>query len=528
MATTYRQPAVRLTVDTTAAEQPAAAPRQRDEQPFVIVVLGDFRGMSASGPPEVSGPLAARRLFTIDRDNLDAVLRHFDVRWETLLYSLPGQSETALPTRAVFHTLEDFHPDHLVEQIAPLRTLCNTRQDLDNPSRFEAAATEVMRWAQLPEAASPPAAAPEPPPPSSLSASELLDHMVAQNDAQAASPARASWSGELRQFLQRAVGPYLVKIDPRRQEALLDVIDQVLSQQVRSILHDPVFRRLEAAWRGLHWLVHMAETGTQLKICLLQVRKDELQHDLAAHVPLAESALAHVLLRPGALPDGESVSLLLGNYDFAHRPEDLALLARLGSVAQQLSAPCVTAASPSLFGFTSFLDLASTHDLIQPFRTSAYREWQALRRSPEAQWLVLALPGFLLRLPYGVETEPIDSFIFEEDFPSHDHATLLWGNPAFAVGAAVAEAFADEGWALRLSSRSYRLQGLPLYVYDEDGMTTVKPCAEVLLPERVIGALREEGLVPLISHQHADLVTLPYLRSLAEPQTPLGSMGGEL
>ena len=36
-------------------------------------------------------------------------------------------------------------------------------------------------------------------------------------------------------------------------------IDALLSAQLAEVLHDPAFQRLEAAWRGLHYLVHQPE-----------------------------------------------------------------------------------------------------------------------------------------------------------------------------------------------------------------------------------------------------------------------------
>ncbi len=48
-------------------------------------------------------------------------------------------------------------------------------------------------------------------------------------------------------------------------------IDAILSAQLNEILHDPELQRLEASWRGLHYLVMNTETGTKLKLRLLNV-----------------------------------------------------------------------------------------------------------------------------------------------------------------------------------------------------------------------------------------------------------------
>src|SRR5690242_1422791 len=43
-------------------------------------------------------------------------------------------------------------------------------------------------------------------------------------------------------------------------------IDELLSQQVNEIMHAPEFQKLEASWRGLHFLVMNTETGVMLKL----------------------------------------------------------------------------------------------------------------------------------------------------------------------------------------------------------------------------------------------------------------------
>src|ERR1700684_3292015 len=50
-------------------------------------------------------------------------------------------------------------------------------------------------------------------------------------------------------------------------------IDKLVSDQLNAIMHAPQFQKLEAAWRGLHYLVQNTETGTMLKLRLLNVTK---------------------------------------------------------------------------------------------------------------------------------------------------------------------------------------------------------------------------------------------------------------
>jgi type VI secretion system protein ImpC len=207
-------------------------------------------------------------------------------------------------------------------------------------------------------------------------------------------------------------------------------------------------------------------------------------------------------------------SLLVGNYEFGNDDEDLALLTVIGAIAESLEAPFIVGATPGLLGCRHFSELPSAGDLEQRLREPVYRNWQALRSSSFAQWLALALPRWLCRLPYGSDTEPIESFTFEEQLDG-EHETLLWTSPAWAVTAVVADAFASHGWGFDVSSTVGRLEGLPLYVYREAGNTVTKPCAELVLNERSAGVLGETGLIPLVSYWQQDAVALPYIQSLA-------------
>src|SRR5439155_1680164 len=60
----------------------------------------------------------------------------------------------------------------------------------------------------------------------------------------------------------------------------LALFDESLSAQVTAVLHHPDFRRLEATWRGLHYLVWHTDTGDDLVLRVLNVGKKELLRDL--------------------------------------------------------------------------------------------------------------------------------------------------------------------------------------------------------------------------------------------------------
>jgi type VI secretion system protein ImpC len=142
--------------------------------------------------------------------------------------------------------------------------------------------------------------------------------------------------------------------------------------------------------------------------------------------------------------------------------------------------------------------------------------WEALQRLPEATYLGLGLPRFLLRLPYGQGTDPIEPFDFEELPDGCEHERLLWGNPALACACLLAEAFRHYGWGFR-PGVVQEIDGLPLYVYQEAGESYMKPCAEAWLTDRAAEAILGQGLIPLLSVRGRDAVRLVRFQPLAGP-----------
>jgi type VI secretion system protein ImpC len=139
---------------------------------------------------------------------------------------------------------------------------------------------------------------------------------------------------------------------------------------------------------------------------------------------------------------------------------------------------------------------------------------------PESASIGLALPRVLLRLPYGRETSPLDSFDFEEFCAPPAHGEYLWGNPAFFVALTVGKSFEEAGWEMRLGSRS-QIENLPLHTCRAGGDLKVKPCGEVLLTEESVEGIIDRGLIPLISYKGRDSVRVGRFQSIAEPQRRL-------
>ncbi|PYS80220.1 MAG: type VI secretion system contractile sheath large subunit, partial [Acidobacteria bacterium] len=141
-------------------------------------------------------------------------------------------------------------------------------------------------------------------------------------------------------------------------------IDQMLTDQLNEIMHDPDFQRLEASWRGLHYLVSNTETSTTLKLRLLNATKAEVLSDLEKAVEFDQSVQFKQLYEEeyGTF-GGHPYSVLIGDYEFGRHPQDMGWLKQMSSVAAAAHAPFIAAASPKLFDMDSFTELGNPRDL---------------------------------------------------------------------------------------------------------------------------------------------------------------------
>ncbi len=83
----------------------------------------------------------------------------------------------------------------------------------------------------------------------------------------------------------------------RTIERAITLIDQRLSDQLNEIMHNERFLKLEGSWRGLHYLVRNSETGSNLKIRIVNASKRELHRDLTRAVEFDQSLLVQEDLR---------------------------------------------------------------------------------------------------------------------------------------------------------------------------------------------------------------------------------------
>lgn len=284
--------------------------------------------------------------------------------------------------------------------------------------------------------------------------------------------------------------------------------DKLISLQMNEIMHAEDFQKLEASWRGLHHLVFESETSTMLKIRVMNVSKKDLVRDLERAVEFDQSALFKKLYEEeygtfGGAPYGA----LIGDYEFSNHPQDLFLLEKISNVAAAAHAPFVAAASAQLFGWDDFTQLAEVRDLAKIFDRVEYVKWQSFRESEDSRYVGLCLPHTLMRLPYGADTVPTETFNFTETVDGTEHKKYLWGNAAYSFGTRLTEAFAKYYWtvAIRGVEGGGLVQGLPTHTFRTDeGEVALKCPTEISITDRREKEFADLGFIPLVHCKNTD------------------------
>jgi type VI secretion system protein ImpC len=277
-------------------------------------------------------------------------------------------------------------------------------------------------------------------------------------------------------------------------------LDELISDQLNEVMHSPEFQKMEGSWRGLQYLVANSETGTMLKIKVLNISKKDILKDFGETNDWEAAKLFRKIYEDEyGMLGGQPYGCLIGDFEFTRHPQDIQILTNLSNIAAAAHAPFLSAASPALFNFESYTELAGPRDLAKIFDTEAYNAWKDFRKSDDSKYVGLCLPHVLMRLPYGKETAPVEEFDYEEKVDGRDHKKYLWGNAAYALGARITDAFAKHEWcaAIRGVEGGGLVEGLPSHTFQtDDGDVTVKCPTEIAITDRRENELSKLGFIP--------------------------------
>ncbi len=478
--------------------------------PLVVVVVGEFGARDlATG---ASDPFPSR--LVVDRDNFGDVLRAIGPRPRVAIPDVLGGGAEPLVVTLDLTAPAAFEPAALAAQLPSARALLDVRDALvaygagRGTADDLAAAVERARpaadLAALVAAVSAPAVPPPAPAPDTAAAAApprsaidgILDGLVPVPDGAAAgADAGDAVRALLRDVL--ATGRPARRLDPAALERAVAALDAALSAQVDPLLHHPEVARLEAAWRGLRFLLDRADPRAGVRVELVSTGRETLlgMFDDLVYEPE----------RAGV--SGEPAGLVVLDVAFDGTPADLELLNALGRRCGVLSAPLVASATPALLGGDAARLARGT--LPEPADGAFFTGWRGLREDGASRWLALAVNRFLLRARYAPGERDSRRYAHRESGDG------VWGHGAWAVAALAAQSFARLGWCTDMTGPKAGVLGdLPVRTTGTGAQVAV----EWVVPEALERDLAGLGLVPLVGALDSDRVTVRLAPLVHAPQ----------
>ena len=352
-------------------------------------------------------------------------------------------------------------------------------------------------------------------------------HVRIQRFLSAPSPAAA-----LREWFDDRI-PHDKDAVARQLNRDVALIDALLNDQLNAIIHHPQFQKLEASWRGLHYLTESAaeEGNPRVKIRALNTSWKELQRDFEGSLEFDQSQLfKKIYENEFGMPGGEPYGALIADYEIHPRPsathafDDIAMLRWLSQVGAAAFCPIIANASPEMFELNQepdgdgtsgerrrrvdatfgFAGIQYAADHRRRFDQIDYVKWRSFRDTEDSRFVALALPRVLMRLPYQDDSSRTDRFVFQEDVSGTDRRRYLWGGAAFAKGEVLIRAFAQASWLAdirgvhRDEARGGIVTRLPTHEFTTEASgIAIKSSTDVVISDQLEKELSDLGFLPL-------------------------------
>lgn len=351
----------------------------------------------------------------------------------------------------------------------------------------------------------------------------LLDEIVQSTRLKPSDDAYSITRQGVQAFIDELLKPGRAeaKVSANLVDDMVAEIDRKLSAQMDVILHNPELQKLESAWRSLKFLIDRTNFRENVRIDILSVKKEELLADFEDAPEITKSGLYRkVYTQEYGQFGGQPYGLMVGNYEFGAGSQDMKLLQSMASVATMAHAPFIAAAGSQMFGLEDFSGLPNMKDLKAVFEGPQYIKWKSFRESEDSRNVALTVPHFLLRLPYGPDTQPVKSFNYKEEMTG-GNSSFLWGNAAFSFATTITDSFAKYRWCANIigPQGGGAVENLPIYQYESMGEIQTKIPTEILISERREFELAEEGFVALAMRKGSDNAAFFSANSCQKPKT---------
>lgn len=299
------------------------------------------------------------------------------------------------------------------------------------------------------------------------------------------------------------VEPVNGKLEKNQLADAVDKIDALINAQINDIIHDDNFQKMESQWTALNDIIQHTNFRANVVIDFLDAGKDELAEDFEDNsVDITGGALfKKTYISEYDQYGGKPYGALVGFYEFEHNPKELFWLRQMGKIAAVSHAPFLGSLSPKFFGCDTIEELAALKDVTALLNQPKYGAWNTLRDTPEAAYLGLTLPRYVLRLPWHPETNPCGGDLpFVEETNGNDDSRFLWGPATALLARNMIKSFEGSGWCqyLRGPKGGGLVSGLPAHTMTLGGESVVKAPVEMQIPDFRELEFANAGLIPLI------------------------------
>lgn len=330
--------------------------------------------------------------------------------------------------------------------------------------------------------------------------------------------------GGLRVLLEAVTqgeGETVEQIDEALLEGFEAELDKQIGAQVDAIIHHESFQKLESAWKGLKYLVDKADPAKGVVIDVLDASKDQMRESFKG-MPLIQSAFYNMVHdkaydQYGAHP----YAAIVTNFEFDGSAGDIGLLTNLSKVAAACHSPIIGSVGHNFFGKSSMEEWLKLPDVKAHMKLDEFTRWNAFRKTPDARYVGLTFPRFLLREPYGPDSpDPTKSFDYVETVKGLDHENYLWGNSSFAFAANISRAFMDDGWAVQIRGPQAggMVKDLPVSFYNIGKGKEMKIPTEVDINDTLERACSDLGFMPLVHSAGDNFACFFSANSVQEPE----------
>ncbi|MEL6449778.1 MAG: type VI secretion system contractile sheath large subunit [Pseudomonadota bacterium] len=451
-----RAPRVRFAYPDPSDESKEITP------PFVIGVLADLRGNDDMYEPM---PFEKRVFVEVDIASIAGLLAEMA---PTLSFTVPIAEGERMAVQLRFADIEDFRPSRFLSQIPAAAVWLEER--------------------------------------AAIAALMSRDADTGGRDIGAYDWAEAFYKAGTDDDAQVAV-----------LDAALETVEHKLGDLAREVLHAPMFRALEVAWRGLFYLVNNVDTSEDLRIEVMSVTKGELLRDAHSATPGYALNRAMIETKIGTWRE-TPFACLLADFRLGDGEEDGALADALAQNGATGLCPVIANAGPALYGAETWDQVIDQMFTATNTVAPAEDAFAALRGAAHARFLGLCVGRHLARAPYGHNTAMVDDvFNFEEvteDTPTDD---LLWMNSSYAMGINIARAYKEYGWPVRIRGvqSGGTVSNLPTVYRDVQGVRDIV-VMDYAFTDRAEAMLAKAGLSPLVHRKNTDTAAFLGAMSFAE------------